>query len=87
MITPAKIINFDKTETNKYKVFDKTEMNNEVLFDKTETNLKQHFITLNLRDLQPMCFPDKSSFCLNSVSVLKQKSVIYRCKLLIQKLL
>ena len=72
---------------NKHKVFDKTEMNNEVLFDKTETNLKQHFITLNLRDLQPMCFPDKPSFCLNSVSVLKQKSVIYRCKLLIQKLL
>ena len=87
MITSAKIINFDKTETNKHKVFDKTEMNNEVLFDKTETNLKQHFITLNLRDLQPMCFPDKPSFCLNSVSVLKQKSVIYRCKLLIQKLL
>jgi len=28
MITPAKIINFDKTE-----------MNNEVLFDKTETNI------------------------------------------------
>jgi hypothetical protein len=43
MITLAKIINFDKTETNKHKVFDKTEMNNEVLFDKTETNLKQHF--------------------------------------------
>lgn len=41
MITPAKIINFDKTETNKHKVFDKTEMNNEVLFDKTETNLEQ----------------------------------------------
>lgn len=87
MITPAKIINFDKTEMNKHEVFDKTEMNNEVLFDKTETNLDQHFMTLNLRDSQPMCFPDKSSFCLNSVSVLKQKSVIYRCKLLIQKLL
>ena len=41
MITPAKIINFDKTEMNKHKVFDKTEMNNEVLFDKTETNLDQ----------------------------------------------
>ena len=49
MITPAKIINFDKTEMNKHKVFDKTEMNNEVLFDKTETNLDQHFMTLNLR--------------------------------------
>jgi len=55
MITPAKIINFDKTETNKYKVFDKTEMNNEALFDKTETNLKQHFITLNLRVYQLKC--------------------------------
>ena len=76
MITPAKIINFDKTE-----------MNNEVLFDKTETNLDQHFMTLNLRDLQPMCFPDKPSFCLNSVSVLKQKSAIHLCKLLILILL
>jgi len=82
MITPAKIINFDKTETNKYKVFDKTEMNNEVLFDKTETNLNQHFMTLNLRDLQPMCFPDKPSFCPVSVPILKQKSATYRCKLL-----
>lgn len=44
MITPAKIINFDKTKMNKHKVFDKTEMNNEVLFDKTETNLNQHFL-------------------------------------------
>ena len=82
MITPAKIIKFDKTETNKYKVFDKTEMNNEVLFDKTETNLKQHFITLNLRGLQPMYFPDKPSFCPVSVPILKQKSATYRCKLL-----
>lgn len=72
---------------NKHEVFDKTEMNNEVLFDKTETNLDQHFMTLNLRDSQPMCFPDKSSFCLNSVSVLKQKSATYVCKLLILILL
>jgi len=39
MITPAKIINFDKTETNKRSFFDRTEMNNDSIFDKTETNL------------------------------------------------
>ncbi len=39
MITPAKIINFDKTEMNKRKFFDKTETNNDSIFDKTETNL------------------------------------------------
>lgn len=62
MITPAKIINFDKTETNKHKFFDKTEMNNEVLFDKTETNLDQHFMTLNLRVYQLKCkLPSKSA--------------------------
>lgn len=55
MITSAKIINFDKTETNKYKVFDKTETNNDTVFDKTETNLDQHFITLNLRVYQLKC--------------------------------
>ena len=44
MITPARIINFDKTEMNKHKVS-----------DKTETNLNQHFMTLNLRVYQLKC--------------------------------
>ena len=39
MIMLTKIINFDKTETNKHKFFDKTETNNDSVFDKTETNL------------------------------------------------
>ena len=68
---------------NKHKVFNKTEMNNEVLFDKTETNLKQHFITLNLRDLQPMCFPDKPSFCPVSVPICKKKQRFSYCKSLL----
>ena len=71
MITLAKIINFDKTETN-----------NDTVFDKTETNLDQHFMTLNLRDLQPMCFLDTPSFCPVSVPITKKSSdlpVINRC--------
>jgi len=38
MITPAKIINFDKTERNNDVVFDKTERNKGTDFDKTERN-------------------------------------------------
>ncbi len=54
-IPSAKIVNFDKTETNNNMIFDKTETNNDTVFDKTETNLDQHFMTLNLRVYQLKC--------------------------------
>ena len=47
-------------------------MNNDVFFDKTETNLKQ-----------PMCFPDKPSFCPVSVPIYKKKQRFYVCKSLL----